>query len=63
MIFSRIILLITLLLIIEIYEIKSQEKTFAPVVSIKNGKVRGIVKELDDGRKLNLYEGIPYGEN
>ncbi len=61
MILSRIIPVFTLFLINQIYEIKS-EQTFAPIVDIKNGKVRGIVKELDDGRKLNLYEGIPYGK-
>jgi hypothetical protein len=61
MFLSRIIPFFTLFLINQIYEIQS-ELTFAPIVTIKNGKVRGIVKELDDGRKLNLYEGIPYGK-
>jgi hypothetical protein len=61
MIVSRIIPFFTYFLINQIYEIKS-EPTFAPIVTIKSGKVRGIVKELDDGRKLNLYEGIPYGK-
>jgi hypothetical protein len=61
MILSRIIPVFTLFLINQIYEIVS-EPAFAPIVTTKNGKVRGIVKELDDGKKLNLYEGIPYGK-
>jgi hypothetical protein len=61
MMVSKTIPLFLLFLINQIYEIQS-EPTFAPIVTIKSGKVRGIVKELDDGRKLNLYEGIPYGK-
>ncbi|CAG2174358.1 unnamed protein product, partial [Oppiella nova] len=35
---------------------------YAPVVKTRSGQVRGIVKDLDDGTQLYLYDGIPYAE-
>lgn len=42
-------------------QIKCETQEFAPIVTTKNGKVRGIVKDLEDGTQLYLYDGIPYG--
>ena len=35
---------------------------YAPVVETKNGKIVGIVREFED-EKVNLYQGIRYGES
>ena len=34
---------------------------YAPVVETKNGKIVGIVREFDE-EKVNVYQGIRYGE-
>jgi carboxylesterase type B len=51
-----------LLIIWSIFIHETQSVVFAPTVSTKNGKVRGIVKETDNGSHVNLYYGIPYGK-
>ena len=44
-------------------EINAQNETFAPIVTTKSGKVRGVVKDLADGTQFYLYQGIPFGNH
>ena len=38
-------------------------REYAPVVQIEQGKVRGLVVEVENGEKVNFYQGIRYGKN
>ncbi|XP_054155741.1 cholinesterase-like [Oppia nitens] len=51
---------IYLLVVLFIYE--THCINYAPVVTTRNGQVRGIIKTLDDGTELYVYDGIPYAE-
>jgi len=35
---------------------------YAPIVKTKQGELRGIVQEADEGVNVYLYEGVRYGE-
>jgi carboxylesterase type B len=34
----------------------------APLVTTKLGKIKGVLKTLDDGKEVNLFYGIPYAK-
>ena len=59
---TKIKVLVFLTLIFSVENIWCDEKEYAPIVQLKNGKVRGTVQESDPGSKVLLYSGIRYGK-
>ena len=39
----------------------AEDRELTPVLSLKNGKVQGYYQDIDNGKKLAVYEGIRYG--
>ena len=46
---------------VSLYPLSEDTKTYTSVVQLKSGKVRGFVHEVEEGVKVNFYQGIRYG--
>jgi len=56
------LLLLFFVLAIAVVRTSAAEPEYAPIIELSTGKIRGLVQESEDGHKVNVYEGIRYGE-
>lgn len=56
---KKIVLFLCIFLVVQL---TLAEQKYTQVVQLKNGKVKGLVIEADDQKKVEFFQGIKYGK-